>query len=410
MTTGTKASFGLRTTQAVFATLFMAFLLAPTAQEHLRILSYQPVVENRLREPKPSGVLGIFDSSSGYAHKYETYYNDSYGLRDLFIKLKNQLDLWLFRTSDEVLIGDDGWIFYRKLYERDMVKLERSISQVPRVVERLLALNSMLKARGVTLVVVPCPAKTTVYRELVPAAYPVPADQTAFQQYRKLLRAHPELATVDVQGILESLKPRMRVYHKTDFHWTDPAGAVVWKELHKLLAQRAGLSAPLYDRVTIAKKHGSTGGEVNSLAVFYPPTETALNLKVPLTKPDGTMEYSKTPNRWDYLAADPGWPGLLPPTVLLGDSFADAFLRAGFAGAFSRLSKFPHQDFAGALSSLPDGPSFFILEHIESALLGMTLDQWWPPQLKEIVVSVPAGPSGQTQREQSQSGPERRST
>lgn len=382
---------GTRAVQSVFLALFLFFLAAPALQERTQLFSYEAVVENRVRAPRPAGILGIFNSESGYAHKYEAYFNDNYGFRDFLIKLKNQLDMWLFSTSDEVLIGEDGWLFYRKLYERDMRRLESSASLMPTIVERLSRLNALLAQRGVKLVVVPCPAKTTLYRERVPADYPVPADHTAFQQYRALLRKHPEIAVVDVQGILEQLKPRMRTYHKTDFHWTDPAGAIVWKDLHKLLAAASGQREPSLARVSTSKRPGFAGGEINSLAVFFPPTETGLELKVPLSNPDGTFEPSKDPNRWTYVAKNPSDPGLLPATVLIGDSFADAFLRAGFAAPFSRLSKFSNNDFASTALNLPEGTRFLVFEHIESLLLAMTNDVWWP---RELLDGESAGKSG----------------
>lgn len=372
--------------QAFFITLFLCFIAAPAVQERTQLFSYKAVVENRLRAARPDGMLGIFNSESGFAYKYESFFNDNYGLRDFFIKLKNQLDMWLFKTSDEVLIGKDGWLFYRKLYERDMRRLESSAHLMPTIVQRLVHLDAMLKQRGVKLVIVPCPAKTTLYRERVPSTYPVAPDQTAFQQYRQLLRNHPEISVVDAQGILERLKPRMRVFHKTDFHWTDPAGAVVWKELYKILAISAG--RPLIDlpRVSIAKQPGATGGEVDYLAVFFPPNETALNLKNPLASPEGKLESNENrSNEWIYAATNPEDPKLLPPTVLVGDSFADAFLRAGFTAAFTKLSKVSSHDFATSALNLPEGTQFLILEHIESALLAMTLDSWWP----EVLISAP---------------------
>lgn len=380
------ASSAVKQVQALVLGLFLCFLAAPVVQERTQLFSYEPVVEKRVMAPRPEGLLGIFDSKSGFAHKYELYFNDNYGLRDFFIKLKNQLDMWIFNSSDEVLIGKDGWFFYRKLYERDMRRLESSAALIPTVVERLVRLNTVLEQQGVKLVIAPCPAKTTLYREHVPTGYPVPPDQAAFQKYRKLLREQPQIAVVDVQGILEQLKPRMRVFHKTDFHWTDPAGAVVWKDLYKLLATSAGQPEPNLPRVSIAKQRGVSGGEINSLAVFFSPTETYLNLKAPLAATAGKFESAKEPNRWDYVSSNPADPQLLPPTVLIGDSFSDAFLRAGFAASFSELSKFSNHDFATTVLNLPAGTRFVILEHIESALLAMTLDSWWP---KQLLINLP---------------------
>lgn len=389
-----EISVGAKRARLLFLALFLCFLTAPAVQQYLGIFAYAPVVENRMKAPKPYGILGIFDSESGFAQKYESYFNDSYGLRDFFIKLKNQLDMWLFRTSDEVLIGEDGWLFYRKLYERDMRTLESSAHLIPTVVARLALLNTMLQKQGIKLVIVPCPAKTTLYRDLVPSSYPVAPKDTAFQQYRRLLSKHPEISVVDVQGILEQLKPRMRVFHKTDFHWTDPAGAVVWKELYTALGGFSQQILPPLPRVLVAKRHRATGGEVNYLAVFFPPTETALNLRRPLAAPQGSFEASpKQANVWTYVASDKTDLSLLPPTILVGDSFSDAFLRAGFTAAFKEISKVPSDQFAQIALNPPPGTRFLILEHIESALLAMTLDSWWPQALLSASIQLQSQPT-----------------
>jgi hypothetical protein len=367
--------------QRIFIVGFVCLLALPTVQVRFQIFSYSPVVENRSKEPRPSGFLGIFDSSSRYAQRYEAYYNDNYGLRDFLIKLKNQADLWMFKTSDEVLIGKDGWLFYRKLYQHTMRALETESNQLPVLMTRLIQLNTFLAAKGVALVLVPCPAKTTLYPEYVPVQYPAYPTNTTFQRYRADIRKHPELLSVDVQSILEQLKPRMRVFHKTDFHWTDPAGAVVWKSLYSLLAERAGISAAKLERVETKRIRNFAGGEINSLAVFFPPRETTLELRKPLGTPNGITQSTKDPNRWTYTATNSHDPSLLPPTLIIGDSFADAFLRAGFAGAFQKLYKVSNHDFGTALLSLPSDTKFVIIEHIESFLLALLLDSTWTSDL-----------------------------
>jgi len=378
----------VRTIQRLVISVFLVLLALPTIQERLNLFSYAPVVENRNKEPRPTGVLGIFDSSSRYAQRYEAYYNDTYGLRDFLIKLKNQADLWMFKVSDEVLIGDDGWLFYRKLYQHAMRAQETESVKLPILMARLLRLNQFLASKEITLIIVPCPAKTTLYPEHVPVQYPAYPKNTAFQRYRAALAQAPGLLSIDVQSILEQLKPRMRVFHKTDFHWTDPAGAVVWKALYNLMASKSNLQLKTLDRVKIKKVRNVRGGEINSLAVFFPPLETWLDLKSPLTTPNGTTEETKDPNRWTYRASNAESPSLLPSTLLIGDSFSDAFLRAGFASAFSTLSKVSNNDFGKALLSIPDGTKFVVVEHIESFLLALLLESTWPPELLSEIDQV----------------------
>ena len=368
----------------VMVSLFCLFLAAPAIQEHLSLLTYEPVIENRTKAPRPEGVLGIFDSESGYAQRYEAFFNDSYGLRDLLIKTKNQLDYWIFKRSDGVLVGEDGWVFYKQLYEKDTLEAEKKLDRLPIFFDRLLKWNALLAEQGITLVVVPCPSKTTMYPEHVPHTHVRYPQKTAFQRYREFLASHPEVHSVEVQQILQQLKPRMQIFHKTDFHWTDPAGAVVMKSLLSGLYRDAQLPLPPLPRVTTRREPEVSGGENNYLAIFFPRRERALMLEKPLAHPQGQFSSTKNPNQWGYVAGSGSQPNtLLPATVLIGDSFADAFLRAGLTGFFSSIHKIPFLEMHDKFHELPTGYRFVVMEHIESSLRFMLEDSWWPDELRE---------------------------
>lgn len=377
------------TLRLFFVAIFSAFICMPTLQEWLGLFSYSPVIENRHKATKPEGILGIFDLGSRYAQRYEEFYNDTYGLRDFFIKLKNQVDYSVLGMSSGVLIGKDGWIFYRELYQNQMYAIEKNSGRLGLLMRRLRALNSLLKSRGITLVMVSCPAKTTLHKGRVPAVYPEFPQDTVYRRYRQLLKEEKHIVSLDVLGILESLLDDMPVFYKTDFHWTDPAGAMVWRYLYVRLAEESGVPRLPMRRVKIKWEQNISGGENNSLAVFFPPTETAAMLKRSLLEPKGNTVTTQDPNRWTYTAPAGDNTTLLPPTILLGDSFADAFLRAGFAGAFKKLSKFPNRSLRDMYDQISPETRFVVIEHIESLLLQMLQDEWWP---KEIIDAAEGSP------------------
>jgi hypothetical protein len=66
---------------------------------------------------------------------------------------------------------------------------------------------------------------------------------------------------------------------------------------------------------------------------------------------------------------------------MFADSFSDAFVRAGFAGYFSRLERHFNWEFAEKYKSIPDGTRFFILQHDEPINM-LYHAPFWPEELR----------------------------
>jgi hypothetical protein len=177
------------------------------------------------------------------------------------------------------------------------------------------------------------------------------------------------------------LKGSFRVYHKTDFHWTDPAGAYVAKALVDKLGNLTGIG-DLWDLpIKIRTEKISYGGENHALALLWPLQEDALFLE---TERSGVGEYLHTQedNEWTFHAKAGPQPRLLHSTVMFGDSFADAFTRAGLTVYFSEFHKFYNWDFPKMFSKIPDGTRYLVLQHIETFLLPLLNPTFWPEEAK----------------------------
>ena len=367
-----------------FAFFFLVLLCLPFIQEKFSLFHYTAVVENRTKVEKPVGVLSIFSASSDYAQKYEKYFNDTYGLRDFFIKLKNQIDYSLFGLSDEVLVGPDGWLFYKKVYENHIQNVERNQALLPKLYDRISKLNSMLKEKGMTLIVMFAPQKTTLYPEFLPAQHQTIPGAPAFMLLREYLNTHTDIESIDVYKILSDAKPNLQLYHKTDFHWTDPAGVTVLKNLIYRMGElsHTGVRWNYPLETKIDKAQG--GGEVNSLAVFYPPLEDMLMLSRNPAAEFSNVENTdpKDVNQWRYIAKPNAPLPRLPKTVFFGDSYADAFLRGGFTSSFEELYKFYNLKFSEKFKEIPPGTKFVVFEIIESGMASMINDAYWPEELR----------------------------
>ena len=366
------------------ATLALVFssLMLPVLQMRYHLVQTEPVTENRIKSQMPTSPWSVLSPHSTYASSFEKYFNDNFGFRDLLIRLKNQFDYSLFGFSAQVHIGPNKWLFYKGTYEDTVLALERHRPEMPKLFNRMRRLRDLLAARGISLVVIPCPMKTTMYQEELPQLDVRPPEFSAFDEYRQFLRNEPGIITIDAETILRGLKSSMQVYHRTDFHWNDPAGAHTLLALLTEMEKRAGLPMSPKPQIKIRIEPDTGGGEINSLAALWPPREDMLMLESPLYQSPGTLVDGGKPNTWTYTAPPPPDPTLLPPTVLFGDSFADAFLRAGFTGRFSELRKFYNLRFKDDFHLIPANTKFLVLEHIESNLGAMVLDSYWPEELQ----------------------------
>lgn len=240
----------------------IAALLLPVLQMKYQLVRTGLVTENRKKAPMPNNAWTILSTHSTYASDFEKYFNDNFGFRDLLIRLKNQFEYSLFAFSSQVHIGPNKWLFYKGTYEDTVLALERLRPDMNKLFSRMRRLRDLLAAKGITLVVVPCPMKTTMYQEELPPIDIHVPEFSSFDEYRQFLREEPGIITIDAEKILRDLKEKMQVYHRTDFHWNDPAGAHTLVELLATMERKAGV--PISQKPSIAVRidpHTGGGGD-----------------------------------------------------------------------------------------------------------------------------------------------------
>ncbi len=365
---------------------FFAMLWAPALEERFELIHYRGLNENRLRTPRPTDFDQLYADGAPFARRYEQYFNDTFGFRDLLVRIKNQVDYSLFRENDKIIVGRDGFLFYKSVVDQEEVYTETAPPEAfDRMLQRLERLRTSLSSRGITLVLVPCPMNDTIYREMLPRNATRRPNPTGFDRYRAYLRKHPEFVTIDAEAMLRDLKKQFRVYHKTDFHWTDPAGARVGRVLVDELAERSGIG-PLWSLpIETQIRRDSDGGESSAMGLLFPLEEDRLYLKADhAAETESHVTRWVAANEWTYESGEGPNARLIPSTVMFGDSFADAFLRAGAIRYFRRFQKYSNYDLGKKFWAIPEGTRFVIIEHIETVLFHLMNDDIWPPEFRVL--------------------------
>jgi hypothetical protein len=125
------------------------------------------VDEHRLPNPLPSPLL-LQRGTDAFAVGLNKWFDDRVGLRDLFIRIKNQIDYSVFHTSRRVLVGSNSWLFDREDTGLAMERLDAAGLKTAE--DRFLVLARRLQDKGVRLLVVGYPDKSRIYPEMMPTA------------------------------------------------------------------------------------------------------------------------------------------------------------------------------------------------------------------------------------------------
>ncbi len=353
--------------------LFSLILIAPVALTMTDTELTKPLEENRLREEFPGMENCEPRQFEDCIKKIDTWFNDNYRPRDLFTKLKTQIDYSAFSTSDKVHIGSDEWLFYRSTMDAQKVVSERLPQPVfDELLADLDALGRYLQLRDIQLIVLPIPLKDVIYPEKLPSSSPNLPENSRYQQLRQWLAGHDSIITIDAYDHLIDRKNEAHAFYKTDFHWNDPAGFLFAEKLvNKLWEIQSGESTALWDQQLAMEERVWSGGQANFLPLLATPEEQGLFLDVTWERSKGIHSYNDATGFWDYTydgTVDER--GRLDGVVVMGDSFFDALHRSGIDSYFSSVHRSSVQpgNFPEIYSKIPDGTRYFIFEFIETSL------------------------------------------
>ena len=248
------------------------------------------------------------------------------------------------------------------------------------------ALARYLKQRDIQLIVLPIPMKDVIYPERLPRSSPNLPKNNRYQQFRKWLAGHDSILTIDAYEHLTSRKSEAPVFHKTDFHWNDPAGFLYSEKLvNTLWNMQSGESTGLWNYALSVKQGPYSGGQANFLPLLSAPSENAWFLDVNWERSKGNHTYNDETAFWNYTYDGKGDErGRLDGLVVMGDSFFDAMHRSGMDSFFSSVhrSRVQPDKFAEIYANIPEGTRYFIFEFIETSLFSFSVHGLSVPEME----------------------------
>lgn len=210
----------LRRHRRFWIVLTSALLLAPLTVGILAPDGDLAAVEWRVGAPFPEFPRAVADWL-GFTRRLDAYLRDHFGLRHAMIRGHATLvHRWLASGNGHVLVGRDGWLFFRPAAMlQQSAGLRVRTTRLAETANVLASVRAALAARGTRLIVSFPPNSATIYPEFLPQWAQNPARRTEYDVMLDALAARG-VEAVDLRPPLRAAKREGAIYFAHDTHWT----------------------------------------------------------------------------------------------------------------------------------------------------------------------------------------------
>lgn len=220
--------------------IILLLLVFPLFNEIANIKIETKLEEQRKITRKPAF---SFESFVNYSKQYTAYYNDNFIFRNTFVFLRNLMKYKFFDQSgtSKVIIGKKGWLFLG-----DFKKANGTIAYFRSI--KLLTINELenwknqiefrwkwLQKKGIHYLFILAPNKNTIYPEYMPDNFKKFNSKSRMDQLFEYLKVNSQVPFLDLRPALKNGKKNYPVYSRTDTHWTDYGGYLVYREIIRYL-------------------------------------------------------------------------------------------------------------------------------------------------------------------------------
>lgn len=212
----------------IFSGMFLAMMVLPRIL-FIPLKGYVDTKnhENRVYQEKP--VLSI-QGLSQYPGLYDAYFNDHLAFKNPLVAFVKLTDIRVFGevSSDAVLMGKDGWMFYKLKGEMEDSLADYqgtnhySQEQLERFAGFLRTADSNLDSMGIKFILYIVPNKEQVYSEYMPSSVKVVDEESKADLLYVYLKEHTDADVFYPLGrFRQASQDWCQIYRKYDTHWND---------------------------------------------------------------------------------------------------------------------------------------------------------------------------------------------
>lgn len=214
-------------------TIFLCLILSSFIGRILGVNSQTDNTEYRRLLTKPV----LKDAPlSAFPKNFTEYFNDDFGLRNIFIKMYGDIKLNIFNTHPlySNLLGKKGWVFMNPVVFPSVdgwhLHADFTDDELNHIAKYLQAENDWLKKQGALYIVVIVPYKEDVY----PENYPYPnyiVTKPLLDHFIAHMQRATDLNILDLRQSLMQAKLIYPVYYHTDSHWNQWGAYVGYQQI-----------------------------------------------------------------------------------------------------------------------------------------------------------------------------------
>jgi hypothetical protein len=222
--------------------VIILLLIMPLIQKHTGIFLEVGLKGAIVAADKPKlSMKGWFDA--GYQEKMETYLNESFGLRNYFVRFNNQIAFSLFRkaSANGVIIGKQNYLYeenyIRAYYGMDFIGEDSILHRM----QRLKSIQDTLEKLNKHILIVFAPGKGSFYPEFFPDKYKIRKGKTNYEVHLKYAN---ELGInyIDFNKYFMDHKSSFPypIYPKHGIHWSIYGACLVADSLIRYIEKMIG--------------------------------------------------------------------------------------------------------------------------------------------------------------------------
>lgn len=174
--------------------------------------------------------------------RIDNYFSDHFGARADLISTDNLLNVLLFNQANDlstVLIGKEGWMFYRgelvgEVYINEYPYDTATLETIRR---NLLEREHWLHQHGSKFYVTFPPLKHAVYPEMLPYQLKAKNEMTKTDQVIAYLKETTSLNVIELKEEMKNHKILGDLYYRKDTHWNHMGAFVAYKQIARRWAE-----------------------------------------------------------------------------------------------------------------------------------------------------------------------------
>jgi len=278
---------------------------------------------------------------------FGNYFEKNFPFRRKMLYRRNYFYSKIFGVSpvERVIIGKNKWLFLKRLNESGLeVDYSTSIDgfrkdELEYWFNTFYERYQFLKKRGIELLIVIVPNKSTVYTEYLPDSLQKVTGGIRAEELTEYLLKNSDIQVLNLRAILLNGKKDHQVYHRTDSHWTHFGAWLAYREIILHLSQRYQGALPFaFEEFPQKKIAGPSKADLASMLAlnesFY--KESFRRLFLPPGSDIGRSRLKNFKYKRVRTSVSINKKGYLPKAIVIHDSFGRG-LKKYMSASFSEV-------------------------------------------------------------------------